>query len=80
MYTVNISAKGQITLPAAIRKRLGVKANDKIALIFRGDEIILKPLKGTIKDLRGALKPQTKPEAFERIRKQVKDAIAQKMD
>ncbi len=80
MYTATISAKGQITLPVGIRKRLGVKANDKVALIFRGDEIILKPLKGTIKDLRGVLKTQTKPEVFEKIRKQVKESIAQKTD
>lgn len=80
MYTATISAKGQITLPAGIRKRLGVKPNDRIALIFRGNEIILKPLKGTIKDLRGALEPQTKPEVFEKIRKQVKNSVAKKTD
>lgn len=77
MYTATISPKGQITLPAGIRKRLGVQPNDRIALLLRGEEIILKPLKGTIRDLRGAVKPQSRPEDFETIRRRVKDSLAQ---
>ncbi len=80
MYTATISPKGQITLPAGIRKRLGVQPNDRIALILRGDEIILKPLKGTIRDLRGALQPRSKPEDFDIIRRQMKDSLAKNPD
>ncbi|RMG68051.1 MAG: AbrB/MazE/SpoVT family DNA-binding domain-containing protein [Calditrichaeota bacterium] len=58
MYTSTISSKGQITIPAKIRKQLGLNPNDKVALIFRGNEIILKPIKGTIKDLRGSIAPR----------------------
>lgn len=80
MYTATISPKGQITLPAGIRKRLGVQPNDRIALILRGDEIILKPLKGTIRDLRGALQPRSKPEDFDTIRRLMKDSLAKNPD
>ena len=76
MYTSTISAKGQITIPVKIRKQLGLNPNDKVALIFRGNEIILKPIKGTIKDLRGSIQPRKLPEDFEKVRKQVKRAIA----
>ncbi len=78
MYTVNISPKGQITLPAKIRKRLGLKSHDKIALIFRDDELILKPMRGTIRDFRGVLKPHQSPENFQAIAEQVKKAVAHK--
>ncbi|RMD49326.1 MAG: AbrB/MazE/SpoVT family DNA-binding domain-containing protein [Ignavibacteria bacterium] len=78
MYTVNISPKGQITLPAKIRKRLGLKSHDKVALIFRGDELILKPLRGTIRDFRGALKPRQKPENFQAVTEEVKKVMAHK--
>lgn len=78
MYTATLSERGQITIPAKIRKRLGVGANDKIAIIFRENEIILKPLKGTIKDLRGAIQPRKQPEDFEIIRSLTKSAVAKK--
>jgi len=80
MYTSTVTAKGQITIPAKIRKQLGLKPNDKVVLIFRGTEIILKPIKGTLKDLRGSIKPRQQPEDFEKIRQHVKQAIAYKTD
>jgi len=78
VYTVGISPKGQITLPAKIRKRLGLKAHDKVALIFRGDELILKPLQGTIRDFRGTVETYQHPEDFQAISEQVKNAVAHK--
>ncbi len=37
-----VSNRGQITLPAAIRKRLGIKGGDVVILEDRGTEIVLK--------------------------------------
>ena len=41
--TLIVSNRGQITLPAATRKRLGIKGGDVVILEDRGNEIILKP-------------------------------------
>ena len=41
--TLIVSNRGQITLPATLRKRLGIKGGDVMILEDRGDEIILKP-------------------------------------
>ena len=41
--TLVVSSRGQITLPAATRKRLGIKAGDVVILEDRGGEIVLKP-------------------------------------
>ena len=38
-----VSNRGQITLPAAMRKRLGIKGGDVVILEDRGTEIVLKP-------------------------------------
>ena len=38
-----VSNRGQITLPAAMRKRLGIKGGDVLILEDRGTEIVLKP-------------------------------------
>ena len=41
--TLVVSNRGQITLPAATRKRLGIKGGDVMILEDRGGEIVLKP-------------------------------------
>ena len=41
--TLIVSNRGQITLPASTRKRLGIKSGDVIILEDRGNEIVLKP-------------------------------------
>ena len=38
-----VSSRGQVTLPAAIRKRLGIKGGDVVILEDRGGELVLKP-------------------------------------
>ena len=38
-----VSSRGQITLPAALRKRLGIKSGDVVILEDRGNEVVLKP-------------------------------------
>ena len=41
--TLVVSNRGQITLPAATRKRFGIKGGDVVILEDRGGEIVLKP-------------------------------------
>ena len=41
--TLLVSERGQITLPAAIRKRLGIKGGGALILEERNNELILKP-------------------------------------
>ena len=41
--TLVVSSRGQITLPATLRKRQGIKGGDVMILEDRGDELVLKP-------------------------------------
>ena len=41
--TLVVSDRGQITLPAATRRRFGLKGGDVVILEDRGSEIVLKP-------------------------------------
>jgi AbrB family looped-hinge helix DNA binding protein len=41
--TLVVSGRGQITLPAALRKRLGIKSGDVVILEERDNEVVLKP-------------------------------------
>ena len=41
--TAIVSSRGQITLPARLRKRLGIKGGDPVVLEEKDDEIVLRP-------------------------------------
>ena len=41
--TLVVSSRGQITLPAGTRKRLGIESGDVMILEDRGHELVLKP-------------------------------------
>ena len=41
--TLVVTNRGQVTLPVAMRKRLGIKGGDVVILEDRGSEIVLKP-------------------------------------
>ena len=79
MLESTMTRKGQVTIPKAIRDRLGVKEGEKVLFVMRGEEVVLKVVKGTILDLRGSVGPSTHPEDFEKIRQSVKRTIARKV-
>ncbi len=52
-----ITSKGQVTIPAAIRERFGLKAHDKVDFVIDGDEVRMTRVK-TLRDFRGAVPPR----------------------
>lgn len=55
--TVKISPRGQLVIPASIRKKYDLKANCNVELLDMGDEIVIIPVSGkTINNSRGILK------------------------
>jgi len=54
---VRVSSKGQIVLPAAVRKRMGIKTGDELVLVEWGDAVYLVPRpENPIKEAWGILK------------------------
>jgi len=51
------TVKGQILIPAALRKKYGITEGTKITILDNGDEIILRPVtRERISKLNGSLK------------------------
>jgi len=50
-----VSNKYQITLPADVRRRLGVGAADKIAFVLDEEGVRIEPVKLTLSDLYGSV-------------------------
>ena len=74
-----LTKKGQTTIPKEIRAFLKLEAEDKILYQVENDKVIIRPLKGSILDLRGSIKTEEKPVDFERIRKETTKKMARKI-
>lgn len=60
MDTSNVTTKGQLVIPARIRRHFGIKAGTRVRFIERGEEIVLQPVTSTtIRNLCGILKSET---------------------
>lgn len=45
MTVVRVSERGQISIPAAVRRKLGIKPKSRVRVEIRENEIIIKPVK-----------------------------------
>jgi antitoxin PrlF len=56
MALAKITTKGQVTIPKSIRESLHLNTGDKIEIIIKGGEAIIRPLSKKVDDLFGILK------------------------
>ncbi|MCW7078105.1 MAG: AbrB/MazE/SpoVT family DNA-binding domain-containing protein [Canidatus Methanoxibalbensis ujae] len=68
MEKVKLSAKGQIVIPARIRKELGLSEGDRLFIERRQGEVILKPVVKLSK-LRGIDKLEGASKEIEKMRR-----------
>ncbi len=59
MATVHISSKGQITLPAALRRQAGLGLHDPVVVAAEGDHLVVRKA-GSILDWRGKFKARSR--------------------
>ena len=80
MSAVHISEKGQLTLPIAARRKLGITARSKIEVVVGEGEIILRPVK-SIKDVKGIFTEAARGKTadWDTIRKETMEAVARKV-
>jgi AbrB family looped-hinge helix DNA binding protein len=70
-----ITTKGQITIPASIRKSHGLQPKDRVDFVTEGDKIILIPVK-TLRDFRGTVIGSGTPDEE---RQTAKNAVASRI-
>ena len=77
MSIVSISEKGQVTLPAGARRKLGIRPRSRVDIDVRGDEIVIRPVK-SIRDVRGIFSEcaQGKSVDWEEVRRSTQAAVA----
>lgn len=55
--TVTVSARGQMVIPASIRKRYGIRRESKVELLDLGKEVVIVPImEKSLLEAKGILK------------------------
>jgi len=80
MSMCRISSKGQITLPAAARRKLGLKPHSRVEIEVRDKELAVRPVK-SISEVYGALSEYAKGKStdWETIRAETMRAVAEEV-
>jgi AbrB family looped-hinge helix DNA binding protein len=77
-----VTRKGQITVPAEIRRSLGLKVGDKVALSLSEPDkqrVTLRPVRSVAELTFGAVKPRRRPEDLKQLRRQFEPAVAEQV-
>jgi AbrB family looped-hinge helix DNA binding protein len=72
-FTTSVTQKGQATIPAVIRRKLGIKTNSKIVFELNDNKVSIKPVVDFF-SLKGSIK-SSKPFDIDAMEKAVTDAI-----
>lgn len=74
-----VTSRGQVSIPARVRKKLGIRPHDKVAFTIEGDVVRLEPVRFTLEDVFGSVPaiPGTTTEDFDR---QIEEAISEALD
>lgn len=71
MATATMTSKGQITLPKAIRTRLGLEAGTRVEFVETDSGFLVKPATRDIRSLKGILPKPKKPVSVEEMNESI---------
>jgi AbrB family looped-hinge helix DNA binding protein len=78
MTTSTLSSNGQTTIPAKVRQFLHLESNHKILYRFKGDRVVLEPVRSSTEALYGSLKTTKKAPTPAQLRKARTEYAAKK--
>jgi len=80
MITAQLSDKGQITVPARVRRKLGMKPRSRVEIEVRDNELVLRPMK-SVSELSGILHEYAKGKTtdWDTIRKETMRIVAEQV-
>ena len=61
MSTATVTSKGQITIPADVRRRLGLEAGDRVEFVEADGGFAIKPANDDVRALKGLLRKPARP-------------------
>ena len=82
MPFARVSSKGQITLPAEIRRKLSIEPNSRVDIVLRDAEIVIRPLK-TVSELKGILRDHVRGRerlSWDEERRRMEELVAREVE
>lgn len=76
----SITSKGQLTIPAAVRRHLGVEPGGKVAFVIEDGSVRLQPTRFTLETVFGSVEPLDRedPDDFDaQIEEAMEDGAAE---
>ena len=73
----SVTERGQVTIPAEVRRALAAKARGKVIFEIDGDEVRLLPVM-TLDETAGSVKPMHRPEDFNEISRVTKEELVER--
>lgn len=56
MDTSTVTQKGQVTIPAAVRRKLGLRTGDRVAFVQDGDRVLVQAVEQNVSAAFGLVK------------------------
>lgn len=73
-----LGPNGRVTIPKRIREVLGLRIGDRIRFVEDKGEVIIEPVKRSLRDFTGSVEPRERPEDFDMVRQEAKRRKADK--
>ncbi len=78
-YVRRLTSKGQVTVPAEVRRKLGVKPGETIVFRIREDRVELDRAPMSLEEAFGSVPPLNRPEDFEALGREAWEEHAQRV-
>jgi len=75
--TSTVTAKGQTTIPKAVRERLHLRPGDRVEFVFQKDSVVLRAASRDVRDLKGFLPKPKKAVTIEHMNAAIRKRAAQ---
>lgn len=63
-----VTRKGQVTIPARVRRLLKIEPDDRVVFHIEDDRVYLTAVRETLESAYGAVEPLRRPEDFQALR------------
>jgi AbrB family looped-hinge helix DNA binding protein len=78
-FTATITERGQMTVPAEVRRALGLGAHSKVTITLYDGKASLEPAKFTLETVYGSVQPINRPEDFKELSRRARDEHAREV-
>lgn len=70
MIISKVGRRGQVTIPREVRRKIDLKEGDRIVFVVEGNDLVVRPMRQTLLDLRGTVSVEGEQD-FELIRRNI---------